>query len=148
MHSQIERIAAALIRRGFAREEQIRKCTREEVEKVRECAGGTLPPLYEAFLCRMGRGAGDYASDVEMFFPAILGLRKVAEELLGDIGKSLPANLFVFSMLHSCAFHCFDPLTKDATVWGFLEGDHELREVGSLAEFFDSLLVEIETLPV
>lgn len=137
-HPDIEELVRALLDEKVALPEDLKGCTAEEVESVRTFAGGAIPPVYEAFLRRMGRGAGAYSGDVDMFFPRIMALREPAQELLGSVGRLLPPEWFVFSMLNECAFLCFDARLADPVVQRYVEGDRGLTERDTLSAYFRS----------
>ncbi|MGC7097223.1 hypothetical protein ACPZ19_21325 [Amycolatopsis lurida] len=85
MPETIEELAAHLVERGLATAETLEPCTPEEVAQVREAQGvEALPPVYEEFLLRMGRRAGDLLRGTSVFYPGIVELADEMRDLLRE----------------------------------------------------------------
>ncbi len=96
MQALIERMVSA----GYARTDEIRGCTPEEVAGIEARFGLRLPQVYREFLLAMGRGAGRFFRGTDVFYPTVFELRQWAEELLEECRQpfALAGDAFVFLM--------------------------------------------------
>ncbi len=94
----MEALIERMLDSGYARRDEIRGCTPDEVAEIEARFGLPLPGMYRAFLLAMGRGAGRFLAGTHVFYPTVLELRQWAEELLRECGQpfALPGDAFVF----------------------------------------------------
>jgi hypothetical protein len=138
---------------GLATFSQIKGCSRGEIHEIREVSEYPLPKAYEAFLAVMGWGAGCFFRGTDIFYPAVLGNRCLAEEILKDDGNpfTLSPDQFVFATHQGYQFLYFQNNEDDPPVYHYLEGERPVK----LAERFSEYLLmcvndyeEIQNLPV
>lgn len=99
-----------LVEAGLATRNQIRGCTSDDVALLERQAGGRLPQAYRDFLVAVGRGAGDFLRDVDIFYDSIADLNVEAADILNDWEDGqllLPDRAFVFSMRQGEQFMFF-----------------------------------------
>jgi hypothetical protein len=70
----------------------IRGCTGKDLARVEAAAGRPLPASYARFLSLVGRGAGEFMSDLSAFYPAVLTLTARRKAALAGV---LPDDAFV-----------------------------------------------------
>ena len=92
-----------------------------------------------------GRRAGRFLRDVDIFYPAVLELRLVLEELLSDDDGtellSLPANAFVFAMRYGEQFMFFDASRPNAEIMYYAAWESSFRRIArSFSEVIESEL--------
>jgi SMI1-KNR4 cell-wall len=104
----IDRLVAALLSSGLALPVEITGCSDEEIALIEKDQNIKVPRLYRDFLLRIGRGAGRLLEGSDAFFPAIIGLRKAALDLLAANSEcfGLPENALVFLMHQGYLFLC------------------------------------------
>lgn len=82
-----------------------------------------LSDAYRAFLEEAGGGAGRFLQGSDIFYPAVLGIRATAQELLRRNGLELLATDRVFLMHHDAQFDFTRGGGEDPAVWSYNEGD-------------------------
>lgn len=105
-----------------------------------------LPAAYEGFLKVAGKQCGALWAGSDAFFPALLGLRAAADELLAECETDidLAANDVVVAMHQGYEFLYLPEGGDDPPVMRFIEGDAVPHEVGpSFTQFVLSALDEI-----
>lgn len=75
---------------------EIRGCSDADIERLRAKAGGPLPGSYVEFLRLVGRGAGEFMSDLTAFYPAVLTLTAARRRALAEYAV-LPDDAFVIA---------------------------------------------------
>lgn len=70
----------------------LRGCSDADIARVAAVAGGPLPATYAQFLSLVGRGAGEFMSDLTAFYPDILPLTGARRAAMGGV---LPTDGFV-----------------------------------------------------
>lgn len=123
----------------------------EEIAEVARAQGATsLPTAYLTFLRTIGRGSGRFARGMDLFYPEVLTVRAVAQELLEEMGDAtlLKPGDFVFSQNQGYQFLYFqasDPESRDhdPAVWLYSDGaPGKVRKYGDAFSDFVQVLVE------
>ncbi len=141
-----------LIACDIARPAEILKCSEEDLREVAQKAPGPLPTSYLDFLRALGRGAGRFLPEQDVFYPHMLSLNDRAQDILGiweEGNLKLPTNAFVFTMRYGDQFLFFnldgDPRNSQVhhylieqgffrpvgTFWGWIEEELQLAERAS-----------------
>jgi hypothetical protein len=96
----------------------IRGCTDADLARVEAAAGRTLPASYRQFLALVGRGAGEFLSDLTAFYPAVLALTD-RHRLETPRYSVLPDDAFVFADRYGeqCLFFRLSDGPEDAAVY-------------------------------
>jgi hypothetical protein len=92
-----ENLTSRLLQSGLCSPSSLRGCTAKEIRAIETSFGRALPGEYKKLLGIMGKGAGDFISDVTMYFPAIVKLTDKSRELLREVDVDLPPDAFVFA---------------------------------------------------
>jgi hypothetical protein len=133
MGDAIRDAVSRLVHGGLAKQDEILGCSSAEIDEIEDSSPGVrLPSVYRAFLESMGRSAGQFMRGTDLFYPEILGLRKIAEALLREcaVAWRLERQHFVFCSHQGYQFLFFDCTRgEDPPVWLFLEGETAPREV-------------------
>ncbi len=144
--SRMQQLAHDIVAAGFASPEDLRGCSRAEIDALQEKFAITLPQLYVEWLTIMGHGAGQFLKGSDAFFPALLELREGAEELLAEAGGkfTLPQDAFVFLMHQGYQFlyfrtNHFDP---DPPVTHFIEGKVPSQAWDHISDYFQQVLID------
>ena len=128
MDAVFDALIVRCVARGWARASDIQGCTDSEILNVAARQGVFLPAAYQTFLRRMGRGAGAFMGGADVFYPAPLGLREKAWELLAEYeyAFALPEDALVFWM-HQSHHFMFVRTSEgsDPPVYYYLEGATE-----------------------
>ncbi len=106
-----QQLVDRLIASGIARPDEIMGCSEEDLRIVGQRAPGPLPFPYLDFLYAIGRGAGRFLSEQDVFYPHLLDLNAQAKDILDnwEDGKlQLPTKAFVVSMRYGDQFLFFD----------------------------------------
>ena len=96
-------------------------------------------------MATFGRGSGRFLRDVEIHFPAVLGLGAVAVEILQDSPEmqiSIPSECFVFAVRNKEQFMCFCEAGDDPPVKSYMSGNSKLSTVANT--FGDFIFAELE----
>ncbi|MFE1957616.1 hypothetical protein [Streptomyces sp. NPDC059479] len=117
--------------------------TDAEIELLRELWGlRGIPDKYGAFLSLMGRGAGGILRGTDAFFPAILDVRRAADDFFSDNpgGMDFPDDAVVFAMHQGYQVYWMESTSlQDPPVSLYMEG--EAAPMGhwrSFTEFLNS----------
>ena len=140
----IDRLEEQLIE-GVASLDEVVGCTAEEIALIELTYKRRLPEVYKAFLAKMGRSAGKLFEDTEAYYPALLGFRARAEELLlAEEGRlSLPDDAIVFLLHQGYVFAFFSGSDDDPIVQFYEEGTGEISTYGK--RLSDILATETES---
>ncbi len=84
-----------LVRSGIARAEELLPCTAEDIDRLEREAGQPLPGAYVDFLLTIGRGAGEFMSDLTIFYPDIIKAQNFMRELLAEANLQLPDDAWI-----------------------------------------------------
>jgi len=90
-----DELVSRLIRCGVSPLE-IEGCSDADIERLQAAAGAPLPESYVEFLRLVGRGAGEFMSDLTAFYPAILSLTGQRRRALARYAV-LPDDAFVIA---------------------------------------------------
>lgn len=132
------------------RPHQIVGCTEREVEHVCFTAGLPLPASYRTLLRTIGKGAGWFMRDIDMFYPKMIGLNAEAVDLLNNWEKGqllLPNHAFVFGIRcwEQFTFFIADEGLDDPPIFYYYEGDHQFTRVAdSLWDLIECELMQSE----
>ena len=140
-----QQIQERLISSGLATPDSIIGCSDTELTQIATCAGRELPTAYRQFMAKFGKKAGRFLRDVEIFYPAVLGLRSVAEEIVRDYEEfqiELPSSAFVFSMRQKEQFMFFDDYSDDPPVKFYMSGDAGFTTIAN--RFWEVIESELE----
>jgi len=80
---------------GLAHEESLRGCTDKDIREIENILDHPLPPPYVQFLKTAGREAGDFMSDLSVFYPEVLSNTDSMRNHIREFGGELPPNAFV-----------------------------------------------------
>ena len=137
----VQRLLAA----GSAKPDQIIPCTEEDLREIAHQAPGPLPMAYLEFLYAIGRGAGRFLSDQDIYYPKMLGLNNKAKDLLRiceEGGLTLPADAFVFSVrcFEQFLFFHADGRSDNPTISHYLAEEGHFRTAGTFWNFVEEEL--------
>ena len=122
--SRLDEIAAKIRDSGVLRKAKMKGCSEKEIASLEKEFGKKLPTAYREFLGLLGRGAGSFMSDLEMFFPEVAECNAKAEEILSwEEGVELPETAFVFMTRYGEQFLFFevDERNPDPPIYYFKE---------------------------
>jgi hypothetical protein len=135
----IAKVVEVLLDRKVAQPENIHGCTQEELGMVTKDVMTSLPRIYQMFLLGMGRGAGRFYEGSHIFYPSMLGLKAVANEMLEEEEKelTLPADAIVFVMHQGYQFLFIRSSEgDDPPVYYYMEGAGEfVKKARCFSEF-------------
>jgi SMI1-KNR4 cell-wall len=100
-------------------------CSKKEIEHLEEYTQVSLPETYREFLSFMGRGAGKYFIDINIFYNRVFENRNAANGLLEDDESdfSLDEIDFVFCSYQGEQFMYFNLReSNDPSVYYYVEG--------------------------
>ncbi len=112
----IDSFAERLYSSGIANDDDpLIGCSQEEITEIESTVGVQLPPIYKAFLLKMGRSTGDFLRGEERCYPHLLTLTDGGQELLRESNTDyrLPPTAFVFWMSQGVSFAFFDTAEGD-----------------------------------
>ena len=126
--------------------ESLRGCSTTDWKRVEKAAGRSLPEEYKDIMSVLGRGAGDFMSDVKMFYPDILTLTNKSREYVAD-ELEFPDDAFVVAnrygeqilflrlddMPNTPVYKWFDEKPTEYekvfdSIWAFIEEELEAHE--------------------
>jgi hypothetical protein len=100
-------------------------------------------------MAAFGHNAGRFLRDIDMFYPGVLLLRSVAEEIVADYEEfeiKLPASAFVFAMRQKEQFMFFDDAGNDPPVKYYMSGQPAITIIArSFWDLIESELNQAET---
>lgn len=115
--------------------------TDAEIDQLCESWGvRRVPERYREFLSLMGRGAGGILRGTDAFFPAILDMRRAADDFFSDNseGIDLPGGAVVFAMHQGYQVYWMEAMSlEDPPVSFYMEG--EAAPMGHWRSFTDFL---------
>lgn len=123
----------------------IHGCSASELDQIEVVAQRQLPRSYADFMTNFGKGAGRFLRDVEIFYPKVLSLKPVANEILQDYEElhlSLAPSAFVFAVRNKEQFMCFSDITVDPPVHFYMSGDPAISKVAET--FWEFIECELE----
>jgi len=91
-----EELKERIILAGLCEPHKLRGCSEKDLGRIERHIGHELPGEYKRLLCAIGRYAGEFNSDVDMFYPKLVTL---TERIRIQINEwiELPANAFIFA---------------------------------------------------
>jgi hypothetical protein len=113
----------------------------QDLQEVEGDQPARLAHAYRCFLLSAGKGAGRFLQGSDVFHPQVIGLRKVAQELLGEQGLALEENDRVILVHQGCQFDFLRGEAADPEVWSYSEGEVPERRY---ARFTDWLRANAE----
>lgn len=75
---------------------EIKGCSEADIKRLQAKAAGPLPERYVDFLKLIGRGAGEFMSDLKAFYPDLLTLTATRKRALAEYAV-LPDDAFVIA---------------------------------------------------
>jgi hypothetical protein len=82
-----------------------------------------LGDAYRVFLEAVGGGAGRFLQGSDVFYPDVLGIRAIAQDLLESHGLTLQGGDRVFLMHRDAQFDFMRGDGADPAVWSYNDGD-------------------------
>ncbi|WP_425397971.1 SMI1/KNR4 family protein [Aeoliella sp.] len=137
------KIGVKLLDSGICRASEIKGCKEVDLRAIEVSIDAQLPKAYTAIMKEIGRGCGEFLSDVQMFYPAVLGLTEVARTMVSG-HLALPADAFVFASRYGEQFLFFHTGTsEDAEVFRWSDDEPEqFRKVfESIWDFIEEELI-------
>lgn len=134
-----------LISSGLADKNSIVGCSDEELNAIARVANRELPVPYREFMAAFGHKAGRFLRDIDMFYPGVLSLRSIAEEIVTDYEEfnvELPPSAFVFAMRQKEQFMFFDDTGNDPPVKFYMSGQPTITTFAR--SFWDVIESELE----
>jgi len=95
MNSQ--ELTARLLCSGLCSPTAISGCSETELDEIETHLGVRLPEQYKEVMRTIGKCAGDFNSDIDMYYPTVLTLNSLAVTILSDYKMQLPDRSFVFA---------------------------------------------------
>jgi hypothetical protein len=92
-----ESLKRRLLESGACSSDEICGCSEKEFHEIEMKAYGPLPKAYKEVMLVIGKGAGEFISDVDMFYPDVITLTEETREYLLDYEVELPEDAFVFA---------------------------------------------------
>lgn len=111
--------------------------------------GLKLPDAYKQFMSVIGKSAGNFMTDLQVFYPKVLQCtEEMSEILMSNFGVSLPDNAFVFAdrFGEQMLFFHITEGNDDPPIFAWSDEDPEVFEkvCNSLSEFFEAELAAHE----
>jgi hypothetical protein len=142
----VETLASDILKSGLAA--RLEGCSDKELKEIESEFSVALPATYNAFMQKMGKGAGELWSSCAYKYPDVIDFcRDMADEFLqAHSDFRLSTSDFVFIEHQGCEFFYFDTKAgEDPPVYRF--GDKEtvpVKVVDHLSHFFEvEILKEI-----
>ncbi len=120
-------------------------CSDDELYAIARVANRELPVPYREFMATFGHKAGRFLRDIDMFYPGVLSLRAVAEDIVTDYEEfdvELPVSACVFAMRQKEQFMFFDEMCHDPPVKFYMSGQPEIKTIAR--SFWDVIESELE----
>jgi hypothetical protein len=134
---------------GIVKPEEFLGCSEQEIEEIMRAQNvAALPSVYLDFLRIMGKGAGEFMQELEIFYPDVVSIKDyVLKEIVNNqrTNFKLPDTAFVFMMNQGYEFLYFDTnnVDGDPPVYHYIEGDGSTLDVKPfkqwerISEFFE-----------
>ena len=135
----------ALLLQATTTAEELRGLARVAIDQIEADQGAQLPRRYRSFLEVAGGGAGRLWVGSDAFYPAVLGLKIAAQDLLHENGQPfrLSSDAVVFLMHQGYQFFFLVGAGDDPPVYGYVEGEAGPEEVApSFSAFLRRAVVE------
>ncbi len=137
-----------LISSGLAAKNAIVGCSDEELNAIACVAKRELPIPYREFMAAFGHKAGRFLRDIDMFYPGVLSLRPIAEEIVTDyeeFNAELHPSAFVFAVRQKEQLMFFDDMGDDPPVKFYRSGQPAITTIArSFWDVFESELNQAE----
>jgi len=137
-------LVARLLRSGLCSPTALAGCTEIELDDIEAHVGVRLPEQYKEVMRTIGRSAGDFNSDVDMYYPKVLTLNSRAIRVLSRYEMLLPDRSFVFAICDGGEFLYFHNWrdNSDPPVLHWTPEESESFELvyGSIWEFIEEQL--------
>jgi hypothetical protein len=86
-----------LISSGLCEAHKLRGCSEKDLQRIEKHVGQALPKAYKDLMRVMGRHAGDFMSDIDMYYPGVVKLTDRTRPLVAEEGVELPDDAYVFA---------------------------------------------------
>lgn len=96
-----------LIDAGLASERDFVGCSNDEIAQLEQRFSVKLPSSFIDFLRVMGKERNGFYAEASMSFP-FNDMRRIAADLLNDVGETLSSTAFVFVERYGCAVLFFE----------------------------------------
>jgi hypothetical protein len=103
--------------------DDVRALDERAVQEVEDDQPVRLAHAYRCFLASAGMGAGRFLQGSDVFHPRIIGVRRIAQELLDEQGLALEDNDRVILMHQGYQFDFLRGEGADPEVWSCTEGE-------------------------
>lgn len=139
--SLIDLLIKKLIDLKIAKPDEILGCSSMEIVELQKRQGVVfIPEIYQEFLLKMGKGAGNFLQHLECFYPELLHLKdEVKTEILREDRTTfrLPNDAFVFMANQAYEFFYFQAKggENDPPVYHYIEGDGSSRNVNPIKQW-------------
>ena len=143
----LDKIKQQLQQLGLVKPDEFVGCTTDELNRLEEELGISLPKSYQEFMLWMGNGAGQFLRGSDCFFQHISYLREWAIELLeeNNFPEALPDDAFIFFMHQGYQFSFFRLSEGDEPpIYYYCEGENKTSFTNSHKKFSDFLVKEID----
>ena len=142
--TRVDEVADKIHRSGVLGDYEMRGCSEEQIASLEAGFGKALPTAYRQFLGLLGRGAGPFMSDLELFFPAVAEGNARAKRMLSwEENLELPESAFVFVTRLGEQFMFFEVDGKDSDppIYHYIEDAEQFRHAfDSIWEFVEDEL--------
>jgi len=127
-----------LLSAGLCDEQTLTGCSASDFEAIEARLGVKLPQLYQEVMRVIGRGAGDFMSDIEMFYPDILELAdRLKKNVFYDV--NIPDDFLIFASRYGeQVFFISTKNEDDSPVYKWCDEEPDLfkKITGSIWDFF------------
>jgi len=108
-----------LVATGGVKPTELAPCSADDLKIIERQLGLPIPTSYATFLETIGRGAGEFMSDLSVFFPDLLNNTDAMSKILSECGQTLPNNVFVFIHRYGeqMLYFQLEPATNDPEVF-------------------------------
>ena len=103
--------------------DELRPLTPDLVQAIEADQPAPFSDAYRTFLTVAGGGAGRFLQGSDVFYPDVIGIRAVAEEMLAAYGRRLEDTDRVILMHHDAQFDFTRGRGPDPEVWSYSDGD-------------------------
>ena len=92
-----DQLRERLLKSGLCTPATLIGCHESDLLRIEDHIGHRLPTAYKDVMRVLGRGAGDFESDVDMFYPSVVTMTDGIREELEECEQELPKDAFVFA---------------------------------------------------
>lgn len=138
-----------LIQSELCKPNELRGCSEKQLQRIEHRLGHLLPQEYKKLMRVIGRGAGIFMSDLDVFYPGVVTLTKRIRQLLAETIE-LPKDAYVVASRYGeqVLFIDLGSKSKDPPVYKWhVEQPRRYRKVfSSIWDFIEEELASHETM--